>query len=1126
MVRLRLAPLVVTVLLGSALQAQPASLVKDIALGSVTPHWPYQTEWVALGSLAVFTNYDPVHGLEIWRSDGTAAGTHPILDLCPGICSSDPGGLTVVGGTVFFGADDGVHGRSLWKTDGTAAGTTLVREVEPSLTVALGSLLVFSAATPEAGQEIWRSDGTRAGTFPLGDLRPGADGSYPSPLGYAGSSLLFSAFDPVHGRALWKTDGTAANTSFVAEVPVPVTGAYGPPIFPSLGGRLFYPGADSHLWVSDGTAAGTYKVSDVVVASTNSGLNNPVAVLGSEVFFLGGDQLWKTDGTANGTTLVKDLEPGVEGSTPFELTVAGDQLFFRDTSGYGTLWKSDGTPDGTVPVEPIGTALAFDLYFNAFQALGDKLVFFALDEVNGHEPWVSDGTGAGTVLLADIYPGISSSFAVGSFPPMRLDAGSIAGGEWLFRANTPGGLAVWKSDGTPGGTELVEAVNDGAGAWGLDPTFDPTAPSLSDLDGTLIFAAKDDSWPMDLWRSDGSEAGTMRMDGGDPDPMPPPPHDLTRLGGKIYFIAGSLWRTDGDTAETVAGLGYLVQHLTAAGPNLFFTIGDLAGDRLFRTDGSGITQIWSEGASVSQLTGAGSNLFFARPSGSGEELWKSNGEPNDAVELTIFPGTGSAQPRSIAASGSSVFLSANDGSTGRELWTSDGTLAGTRRVKDIRPGAASSDPRSIVAAGDLVFFVADDGVAGAELWRSDGTAAGTFRVKDIQTGPQPSWIRGITAHGDRVFFAADDGVNGVELWTSDGSEAGTFLVEDIRPGAGSSYPGAFRSIGHVVLFAVDDGTHGLEPWRTDGTAAGTFLLQDVLAGPEPSSPAGFTLSGGFLYFIATDRTHGFELWALDRAVLGSRLSAAKRVVGTAIAGGTLTWEIVITNTGAGPHPDNAGDEMVDVLPAPLVLTGASADVGTISVDLGQNRVAWNGALEPGESATVTIEAEIPASAIYRTFSNQATLSFDADGDGASESTGVSDDPGRGGPGQATPVVIGAPPADFYTITPCRVFDTRGGAPLAAGVPRTITVGGTCGIPATARAVAANLTVAGATASGNIVVYPAGIPAPGTSNVNFPAALVRANNAHVGLLDGEIEALARVQGGGTVHLIVDVTGYYE
>ena len=843
MMRLARLVLAISFLLGPALRAQPAYLVKDLSPGLDSPGWPHETEWVTLGSLAVFTRYDTVHGLEIWKSDGTDAGTAPILDVCPGSCSSSPRALTVVGGVVFFGASDGAHGHSLWKTDGTAAGTTLIREVAPSsYRGVLGSLFLFAH-----GAKLWRSDGTRAGTYSLG-------GSNPWPLGEAGGLLLFAAEHPVHGRGLWKTDGTVDGTAFLLSLP----SLEGPAFpYPTVGGRLFFLRGDE-LWVSDGTVAGTYKVSGASVWGNMAGL-------GDEVFFSGQDaqglELWKSDGTPAGTVRVKDLNPSGS-SDPREIVAVGDRLFFR-TSAPSRLWTSDGTEAGTVPV----ATLAFQEYCNGFLPLGDKLLFFASADGSGREPWVSDGTGAGTLLLSDVHPGAGSSFDSGGWygpdgwPLSQMDGGTVAGGQWIFRALTPNGWEIWKSDGTPAGTGLVESVVDGTGQSGVFPFF-------ADLDGTLIF-----SGPANLWRSNGSEPGTSQIDG-----FPHPPADLTRLGDHVYLTstaAGRLWRTDGAMVEGIdMDTGYWTSNLVAAGSNLFYISTSMNGydERIRRADGTSvadilITSTWTLG----NLTAAGTNLYFARRTTDGEEIWKSGGAPNDAVLLQTFPYLWPRQLGSFGGFGNSLFFAANDGATGQELWFTDGTVSGTRRVKDIAPGARSSNPRSFVQAGNLVFFVADDGINGTELWRSDGTGAGTFRIT------KTSYIQGLTAFGNMVVFSADDGVNGVELWGSYGYAGSAFLIKDIRPGAGSSFPGGFRVVGHTILFAADDGTHGLEPWRTDGFPAGTFLVQDILAGPEPSSPAGFTLSGDYLFFTATDRTHGFELWALDRAALGSTLDGIKRI---------------------------------------------------------------------------------------------------------------------------------------------------------------------------------------------------------------------------------------------------------
>jgi hypothetical protein len=119
--------------------------------------------------------------------------------------------------------------------------------------------------------------------------------------------------------------------------------------------------------------------------------------------------------------------------------------------------------------------------------------------------------------------------------------------------------------------------------------------------------------------------------------------------------------------------------------------------------------------------------------------------------------------------------------------------------------------------------------------------------------------------------------------------------------------------------------------------------------------------------------------------------------------------------------------------------------------------------------------------------------------------------------------------DFYVVTPCRVFDSRDSTPLSSGTVRTFPVAGSCGIPASAHAVATNLTVVGPTGSGNVVVYAGNQSTPPTSNVNFRLGQVRANNAVIQLSTdgmGTVAALAGVAGGGRADLILDVVGYFK
>ncbi len=130
-----------------------------------------------------------------------------------------------------------------------------------------------------------------------------------------------------------------------------------------------------------------------------------------------------------------------------------------------------------------------------------------------------------------------------------------------------------------------------------------------------------------------------------------------------------------------------------------------------------------------------------------------------------------------------------------------------------------------------------------------------------------------------------------------------------------------------------------------------------------------------------------------------------------------------------------------------------------------------------------------------------------------------------------PVVLSPPtPLDFYTVSPCRVYDSReGSGALLSGIARTVQVTGRCGIPARARAVAANVTVIAATNSGNMTLYPGNYPQPISSTLNFVASITRSNHALLPLAtdgSGTLAAVASLAGGtGSSHLVVDVSGYY-
>ncbi|HEV7517183.1 MAG TPA: ELWxxDGT repeat protein [Thermoanaerobaculia bacterium] len=1023
--------------------AQPAHRVADVntSADDGSAVFPWGNGVVTLGSIVFFAASDGVDGTELWRSDGTAAGTRRVKDVCPGSCPSGPLFLTVVGSEIFFSADDGAHGRELWQSDGTEAGTQLVRDVVPGLTgsgpgqlTEVNGRLFFAANDGVHGLEPWVSDGTEAGTVPLADIQPGAGASNPWLLGKVGASLLFSADDGVHGIELWKTDGTPAGTSFVKDIN-PGSGSaltFGSPFFlpkaVALGGQLLFAADDgthgAELWTSDGTNAGTTLLADLAPGSDSSSPFNLV-VAGALVYFQGRDsghgvELWKSDGTAAGSTLVKDINPGAASSVPLELTAVGSQLFFSANDGvHGReLWKSDGTDAGTVLVKDVKPGAGEGVSFfppAGLTALGSRLFLFADDGVHGSEPWTSDGTDAGTALLADLNPGSVGSFLGQGF---GLNQVTTAAGRWYFGAFSPAtGAEMYASDGTTAGTVLLADVNHQASAFNL-AFFGSglAAPGLlADLGGTLFFRATDGVSGQELWKSDGTAVGTAQVKDIEPGPGDSSPDDLTALGGELFFstdngTTAALWKSDGTTAGTQPLANLSTADLTPLGDTLLFSGEGSQGAEPWKTDGNiggmagtVLVKDIAPGTASSNpygFTALGPALLFGATGPEGTELWRSDGTTAGTVLVKdVQPGAGSSVPLQLTAAGPLVFFSADDGTSGRELWAADGNVgggAGTHRVKDVNPGSGSGVAESFdrenafAVLGNTLFFAADDGVHGFELWKSDGTDAGTVLVKDVFPGARSAEIRWLTAAFDRIYFVADDGVHGRELWVSDGNVdggTGTHLVADLLPGLGSSLPLELHAVGKRIVFSADDGVHGRELWKSNGTGAGTVLLEDLNPGPDSSSPLAFTESGGSLYFVANDGTTGFELWSLPRE-------------------------------------------------------------------------AVEGAL------------------------------------------------------------------DFYTVPPCRLLDTRSSTPMASGLVRTFALAGSCGVPATARAVAANLTVVQPGGQGFLKVYPHGGPVPMTSAVNVNPGRTRTNNALLTLAGGSADAFFSLTGGAEADLVLDVVGYFE
>ncbi len=126
--------------------------------------------------------------------------------------------LTIFDGALYFGADDGTNGRELWRSDGSEAGTKRVMEVNPGLMIEFDGALYFNGHDDTHGNELWRTDGTREGTEMVGDFISGSSGSTPAKFIVYDGALYFTATDGTAGRELWRSDGTLEGTEMVKDI--------------------------------------------------------------------------------------------------------------------------------------------------------------------------------------------------------------------------------------------------------------------------------------------------------------------------------------------------------------------------------------------------------------------------------------------------------------------------------------------------------------------------------------------------------------------------------------------------------------------------------------------------------------------------------------------------------------------------------------------------------------------------------------------------------------------------------------------------------------------------------------------------------------------------------------------
>jgi ELWxxDGT repeat protein len=697
------------------------------------PPWPVLDVVAASDGRLFFAQWTRELGEEVWIIDSPSEEPR-VIDLCQGSCDSRPSGWVALGERVLFLTSEG-NEKELWVSDGTEGGTRKLSTIsgewyEASLLkgTLLGDSYLFSGNTG-----LWQTDGTSSGTRKIYDL--GQQRLANTVFTPVGEVVFFGGADQNNRAQVWMTDGTSHGTTLIEQLALPFVGYPG---FARSGGSVLFTLATGghqdpvQLWCSDGTSLGTMMLVELDHIWGMKSLQSSVVLIARQGPVTG---IWTSDGTSSGTYLIREL-----GSKHGHgMSSLGESAIFFTTEGeYGEpleLWHTDGTAAGTELVQVINAADRSSSPDNLIP-FQESVIFNAGARPGSPGLWLSDGSPEGTRLIA---------------PELDIEEHATIGDKLFLLVSDSSSLQmqllVLESD-------AEEPQQLAQFRWGGE---------LEVVGESLYLNVQDDSGG--LWRSDGTPQGTGlvndQLEG---------IFNLSRFGQDLFLIGlvgdvVSLFRSDGEQMVKIADLSR-----SQARSEIAATEHGLCYINHSTTLWSGGTAEETkfldapfDNGYLFSLTPAGETMYVLSFSNRGNELWKLSEAGFSLIhDLRDAGQAGSATE--LVAAGSRVFFGLFHEATGYELWVSDGTTEGTTMVRDIYPGPRGSIPSGLAYINDTLVFAADDGVNGHELWINDGSPSGTRLVADLAPGRRAASPQMFAQAGSLVFFSADDGTSGRELW--------------------------------------------------------------------------------------------------------------------------------------------------------------------------------------------------------------------------------------------------------------------------------------------------------------------------------------------------------------------------
>ena len=869
-------------------QEQITNLISQTGDKSSSP-----SNFVEFNGLILFEAYTESFGREIWVTNKTKEATL-LKDINLGNKSSISGSLKntaiELNNSLFFIASDEFSAGEIWQTDGTSVGTVKVTHFlnKPISKLTLVGNYLFFLIVNNNNLEVWKSDGTENGTTLVSGNNP--IWNSPTFQGKCNNTFIFT-FQPSgsNNSRVWRSDGTSTGT-YPITIEIDGNGA-GPGGTSALtqyveyNNSLYFVARSYSIFgyptsvgiiKTDGTLKNTTPVKAIYNGNTNLlEYADIVEVLG-KLYFSFFDAtlnrliLWESDGTSTGTKNIYDKVSNRFFMTSNLTNIGGNLVFCgMNTKGGTSLLKMDLTNYSVTDIKELQDSIKAPYIFLEstnncrIRPIGSNKCFISSPITSSKKKgWISDLTASNTINIENL----------NNVPDIFVSNDAL----YFSKFTTPEGAELWKSDGTEDNTLLFQNINSSK--------FGFSNSNLATLNNKLIFTGIDELTGNEPWTYSAGKATLIKdiYSGVSGSYI----STFVKYNDLMYFTAYDgthgyeLWKTDGTPENTqiafdiVSGTGSSQPtFLKVCNGYLFFVVRINGHYNLCKTDGTKWEIIKDLGQneygvafSIIEMTSSGNYIYFVTE-GVGQNLWISDGTEAGTYKVKDLY----ACSKLTDVNGKLFFAGYDSNNSELELWTTDGTSVGTLLVKNIGIGY-SSTPNELISFKNLLYFTAFTKEYGREIWQSDGTATGTIQLCDIYPGSKDGIVSAnFCVSGNNLFFSANNGDTGIELWKTDGTQSGTILVKDINNGVQSSCPSQITAINDQIYFQAYDYEHGLELWKSDGTAEGTVLVSDILQGLQSASPTNILSIGDAIYFIAETTNSGRQIFKMTYNTIQSTI---------------------------------------------------------------------------------------------------------------------------------------------------------------------------------------------------------------------------------------------------------------